>query len=38
MERLSLLANFNGAKEAGGASYFEVYRSLYPDTGEDRKL
>jgi len=38
LERLSLLARSNGAKDsAGGASYFEVYRSLYPETGEDRK-
>jgi len=35
LERLSLLASSNGAKDkSGGASYFEVYRALYPETGE----
>ena len=39
LERLSLLASLNVAKDkSGGASYFEVYRTLYPETGEDRKL
>jgi len=38
LERLSLIASLNGAKDkSGGASYFEVYRSLYPKTGEERK-
>jgi radical SAM superfamily enzyme YgiQ (UPF0313 family) len=38
LERLSLLASINGAKdESGAGSYFEVYRSLYPETGEGRK-
>ena len=36
LERLSLLASLNGSNEAGGVSYFEVYRSLYPETGEKR--
>jgi len=36
LERLSLLAGLNGAKDKSGASYFEVYRSLYPETGEER--
>jgi len=38
LERLSLLASLNGVKDkSSGASYFEVYRSLYPETGEERK-
>jgi len=37
LERLSLLASLNGVNDKpGGASYFEVYRSLYPGTGEDK--
>jgi len=37
LERLSLLASSNGAKdESSGGSYFEVYRSFYPETGEGR--
>jgi len=39
LERLSLLASLNGAKDkSSGASYFEVYRSLYPETGESKQL
>jgi uncharacterized protein (DUF2344 family) len=39
LERLSVLARSNSAKDKSGwTSYFEVYRSLYPETGEDRKL
>jgi len=38
LERLSVLARSNGAKDkSGGTSYFEVYRSLYPETGEERQ-
>jgi radical SAM superfamily enzyme YgiQ (UPF0313 family) len=38
LERLSLFARSNGANDkSNGISYFEVYRSLYPETGEDRK-
>jgi len=34
LERLSLLASSNGAKDKSSrASYFEVYRALYPETG-----
>ncbi len=39
LERLSLLASLNGTKEKSiGVSYFEVYRALYPETGEGRQL
>jgi len=39
LERLSLLASLNGTKdESSGGSYFEVYRSLYPETGEDMQV
>jgi len=39
LERLSLLASINGTKdESSGGSYFEVYRSLYPETGEGKLL
>jgi len=35
LERLSLLARSDGAKDkSSGASYFEVYRALYPETGK----
>jgi len=37
LERLSLLAAFGAKDKSGGGSYFEVYRSLYPETGEGRK-
>ena len=38
LERLSLLASVNGTKdESSGGSYFEVYRSLYPETGEEKQ-
>jgi hypothetical protein len=38
LERLSVLARSNGMKEKSvWASYFEVYRSLYPETGKDIK-
>jgi hypothetical protein len=37
LERLSLLASLNGTKdETSKGSYFEVYRSLYPETGEGK--
>jgi len=37
LERLSLLASLNGVKdESSGGSYFEIYRALYPETGEER--
>jgi hypothetical protein len=38
LERLSLLASLNGARDKSGVvSYFEVYRSLYPESGEERE-
>jgi hypothetical protein len=37
LERLALLAGKNDPESSRADSYFTVYRSLYPETGENRK-